>query len=175
MSYDYTYTGKRLETREVGVKALLRPQYDEVRWRRWSEWGDIFPDDSISRTAGRPRHAATAGGPMARPTCGRRGRGRWTRLPWGPTTSARSSSTSTKPRSWRPTARAIGVHADADVHFRPCLAENGVKMHMLTQCTLAPVVLNNGNRREGAVRRRVTSAGRQTINPSCRRANQSRE
>ncbi len=37
-----------------GIKALLRPEYDEVKWRRWSEWG-VFPDDHISRTEGRAK------------------------------------------------------------------------------------------------------------------------
>ncbi|MGD0259510.1 MAG: hypothetical protein ABSD29_06765 [Verrucomicrobiota bacterium] len=51
ISYDYTYTGDRLDSREIGVKALLAAKYDEVKWRRWSEWGS-FPKDSISRTEG---------------------------------------------------------------------------------------------------------------------------
>ena len=51
LSYDYSYSGPNLDAREVGLKALLRPAYDEVKWRRWSEWG-VFPQESISRTEG---------------------------------------------------------------------------------------------------------------------------
>jgi hypothetical protein len=52
LRYDYTYTGDGLETREIGLRTLLRPEYDEINWRRWSEWGDVFPEESISRTVG---------------------------------------------------------------------------------------------------------------------------
>jgi hypothetical protein len=48
---DYTYTVDNLDSREIGIKALLPASYDEVKWRRWSEWG-IFPKGSISRTEG---------------------------------------------------------------------------------------------------------------------------
>ena len=69
VSYDYTYTGKNLETREVGIKALLRPDYDEVKWRRWSEWG-VFPKDSHQpdRRAA-PRRAAIKNGRSSLRTC----------------------------------------------------------------------------------------------------------
>ncbi len=51
ISYDYIYTGNNLDSREVGIKACLPAECDEIKWRRWSEWG-IFPEDSISRTEG---------------------------------------------------------------------------------------------------------------------------
>ena len=147
MSSNYTYTGKRLETREVGIKAMLRPQYDEVCWRRWSEWGDVFPEESISRIASRAKAHRGKQWPNTpanvRPT--------W---PWSLDETAPGHQRFPRdqvPRLRRlidgpPTAQAFGVHSDANVHFRPCLAENGVTMHVLSQCTLAPVVLKKGSR-----------------------------
>ena len=43
----------------------------------------------------------------------------------------------------------VRVDANADVHFRACLADRGVKMHILSQCPLAPVRLNKGTRLTG--------------------------
>ena len=51
ISCDYIYTGNHLDSREIGMRAILPTKYDQVKWRRWSEWG-IFPRDSISRTEG---------------------------------------------------------------------------------------------------------------------------
>lgn len=149
VSYDYAYTGKSLETREVGIKALLNPQYDEVRWRRWSEWGDIFPDESISRTVGRAKARRDSRWPETpanvRPT--------W---PWSLDQTALGTNDfrAVKFSIYEASLVAsdgsgIGVHADANLHFRPCLSKDGVKMHVLTQCTLAPVVLKKGDRLKG--------------------------
>jgi hypothetical protein len=41
------------------------------------------------------------------------------------------------------------VEANADAHFRSCLAKDGVMMHILTQCPLAQVVLKHGDRLTG--------------------------
>ena len=41
------------------------------------------------------------------------------------------------------------VNANADVHFRACLATNGVKMHILSQCPLNQVVLKDSARLTG--------------------------
>jgi hypothetical protein len=38
----------------------------------------------------------------------------------------------------------VEVNANADVHFRACLATNGVKIHILSQCPLNPGVLKRG-------------------------------
>ena len=40
-----------MDTREFGVRLLLKPECDELYWHRWSEWG-VFPKKSISRTDG---------------------------------------------------------------------------------------------------------------------------
>ena len=48
-----------------------------------------------------------------------------------------------------PDGSGVRVEANADAHFRACLATNGVKMHILSQCPLAPVVLKNGARLTG--------------------------
>ena len=48
---DYTYTGQPMDTREAGIRLLLKGACDTVKWRRWSEWG-VFPQESISRTEG---------------------------------------------------------------------------------------------------------------------------
>ena len=42
---------QEMNTREAGIRFELKPACDELRWRRWSEWG-IFPEDSICRTEG---------------------------------------------------------------------------------------------------------------------------
>jgi hypothetical protein len=41
------------------------------------------------------------------------------------------------------------VNANADVHFRACLAVNGVEMHILSACPLVQVVLKKGARVTG--------------------------
>ena len=41
------------------------------------------------------------------------------------------------------------MEANADAHFRSCLAKDGVMMHILNRCPLAPVVLNKGDRIAG--------------------------
>lgn len=43
----------------------------------------------------------------------------------------------------------VRVDANGDVHFRACLAAEGVMMRVLSQCPLAPVVLKNGDRLAG--------------------------
>jgi beta-galactosidase len=148
VSYDYTYSGPDLETREVGLKVLLRPPYDEVKWQRWSEWG-VFPKDSISRTEG----SAKAYRDKKWPAQPANVRPSW---PWSQdetelgTTDFRSIKFNIYHALLAaPDGSSIGVDANADVHFRACLATNGVKMHILSQCPLAQVVLKDGARLAG--------------------------
>ena len=54
VSCDYTYSGKPMDTREAGIRFLLKSGCEELKWRRWSEWG-VFPQESISRTEGSAR------------------------------------------------------------------------------------------------------------------------
>lgn len=150
ISCDYAYSGVDLSTREVGMKLLLEPACDEVRWRRWSEW-DIFPEEHISRTEG-----------VAKARRDKK---------WGPT-DAPESMTPTWPWSLdqtelgtndfraikfniyeaslvAPTGAGIRVRANADVHVRPCLADDGVRLHVLSQCRMGAVPLKKGDRVAG--------------------------
>ncbi|MDE3066925.1 MAG: twin-arginine translocation signal domain-containing protein [Verrucomicrobiota bacterium] len=141
--YDYIYTGDDLDSREVGVKAMLPAEYDEIKWRRWSEWG-IFPEDSICRTEGTARARRDKKWPEqpanVKPT--------W---PWSQnqTELGTADFRSIKFHIYEASLEAsdgsgVQVDANADVHFRACLAEKGVQMHVLSRCPLAPATLKNG-------------------------------
>lgn len=149
VSYDYTYSGPDLETRERGLKALLRPEYEEVKWQRWSEWG-LFPQDSISRTEG----SAKAHRDKKWPAQPANVRPAW---PWSQdepelgTTDFRAIKFNIYHAALvARNGSGVAVDANADVHFRACLATNGVQMHLLSQCPLAPAVLKAGARLTGA-------------------------
>lgn len=146
--WDYTYTGDNLDSREIGIKALLPANCDEVKWRRWSEWG-VFPQDSISRTEGSAKARRDKKWPNqpanVKPT--------W---PWSQdqtelgTADFRSikfciyeASLATSDGS------GVRVDANADAHFRAQLSNQGVMMHVLSQCPLAPVVVKSGARLTG--------------------------
>jgi hypothetical protein len=148
VSYDYAYTGPALNSREIGLKALLRPQYDEVKWRRWSEWG-VFPPDSICRTEGAAKAHRDPKWPDVPPSV----KPAW---PWSQdqTELGTADFRSVKFNIYQaslvaPDHSGVRVEANADAHFRPCLTADGVMMHILTQCSLARVVLNNGDRLTG--------------------------
>ena len=148
VSYDYTYSGPDLETREIGVKALLRPDYDEVKWQRWSEWG-VFPKESISRTEG----SAKARRDKRWPDTPANVRPLW---PWSldQTELGTADFRSIKFNIYHASlvdrdGSGFEVNANADVHFRACLATNGVKMHILSQCPLNQVVLKDSARLTG--------------------------
>ena len=143
VSYDYTYSGPDLDTREIGVKALLRPEYDEVKWRRWSEWGR-FPEDCICRTEG----TAKARRDKKWPDQPANVKPAW---PWSQdqtelgTADFRSIKFCIYEASLvAPDGLGVRIEANADAHFRACLATNGVKMHILSQCPLNQVVLKDG-------------------------------
>ncbi len=148
ISYDYTYTGDDLDSREVGIKALLPAKYDEVKWRRWSEWG-VFLKDSICRTEGTARAYRDKKWPdqpaNVKPA--------W---PWSQdetelgTADFRSIKFCIYEASLvAPDGSGVRVDANADAHFRACLADQGVEMFILSQCPLAQVVLKNGARLTG--------------------------
>jgi hypothetical protein len=148
VSYDYTYSGKPFDSREIGLKALLSPDYNEVKWRCWSEWG-VFPKDSICRTEGSARAYRDKKWPNVLPNI----KPEW---PWSQdqtelgTADFRSIKFNIYEASLvAPNHSGVKVDANADVHFRSCLAKNGVMMHVLTQCPLAQVVLNNGDHLTG--------------------------
>jgi beta-galactosidase len=148
VSYDYTYTGSSFDSREIGLKALLRAEYDEVQWRRWSEWG-IFPKDSICRTEGAAKAHRDKKWPDVPPNI----KPIWA---WSQdqtelgTADFRSVKFNIYEASLvAPNHSGVRVDANADAHFRSCLAGDGVMMHILAQCPVARVPLNNGDRLTG--------------------------
>jgi hypothetical protein len=44
----------------------------------------------------------------------------------------------------------VRVRANADAHVRACLAPDGVMLHLLTECRMGPVVVQDGDRLTGA-------------------------
>ena len=157
--YAYTFTGNKLEAREIGLEALLQPDYDEVQWRRWSEWGR-FPEDSISRTEG----VAKAHRDKKWPDQPANVKPAW---PWSQdqtelgTADFRSIKFCIYEASLvAPGGAGVRVEANADTHFRACLAEKGVKMHILSQCPLAGIVLKNGARLTGECSVRLLARAR---------------
>lgn len=148
ISYDYIYRGGSFDSREIGIKALLYPEYDEVRWRRWSEWG-VFPEDSISRTQGRAKARRDKRWPPQPANV----KPDW---PWSQdqTELGTADFRSIKFHFYEASLVAsdgsgVQAEANADVHFRACLAKEGVRMHILSQCPLAPLVLKRGERLAG--------------------------
>jgi beta-galactosidase len=159
ISYDYAYTGDNLDTREIGIKTLLPAQCDEVKWRRWSEWG-IFPQDSISRTEGTAKAKRDKKWPEQRANI----KPEW---PWSQdqtqlgTADFRSIKFHIYAASLvAPDGSGVQVEANADTHFRACLAAPGVWMHVLSQCPLAPVVLKKGTRLTGDFNVHLAAKGR---------------
>ena len=139
--------------------ALLQPKYDEVKWRRWSEWG-LFPKDSISRTEG----AAKAHRDKKWPDQPANVKPTW---PWSQdqtelgTTDFRSIKFNIYEASLVASdGSGVRVDANADAHFRACLADNGVKMHIFSKCPLAQVVLKKGDRLTGDYSVRLMGKGR---------------
>lgn len=157
ISYDYAYTGEDLDSRELGVRVQLRPECDELKWRRWSEWG-VFPDDCISRTEGRARARRDRQWPdqpaSVKPA--------W---PWSQdqTDLGTADFRSIKFCIYEASLTAAGgsgvrIQANADVHFRAALAGGGIAMHLLSRCPLAPVTLKSGDRLAGEFMMRLVPA-----------------
>lgn len=158
VSYDYTYTGDDFDSREIGLKTLLRPECDEIKWRRWSEWG-VFPDECTCRTEG----SAKARRDSKWPDVPANVKPSW---PWSQdqtelgTNDFRSMKFNIREASLAsPDGSGICVNANADVHFRACLADNAVKMHILSQCPLRAVVLHKGEQLKGEYAVRLVTGG----------------
>lgn len=148
VSYDYTNTGDDLDTREIGLVALLQPECDTIKWKRWSEWG-LFPKDCICRTEG----TAKAHRDKKWPDQPANVKPSW---PWSQdqtelgTADFRSIKFNIYQASLTaPSGSGIRVDADANAHFRACLDPAGVKMHILSECPLSQEVLKNGDRVSG--------------------------
>ncbi len=150
ISYDYIYTGDDLDSREIGLKAVLPAACDKVKWRRWSEWG-LFPDDCICRTEGTAKAARNNRWPEQPANQ----KPNW---PWSQdetelgTTDFRSIKFCIYEASLAASdGSGVRVDANGDLHFRACRSVQGVQMHVLSQCALAPVTLKNGARLSGNV------------------------
>jgi len=147
VSYDYTYSGEEMNTREAGVRFALKPECDEVKWHRWSEW-DVYPDDFIGRTQGSakawsPHHPITPS--PHRPD--------W---PWSQdqTDMGTNDFRSVKFNIYQaslvnPKGGGLAVHANADAHVRPAMSKDAANMHILSYCRLGQVVLRKGDHLTG--------------------------
>jgi hypothetical protein len=51
-SFDYAYSGEAFTVSEMGLRFPLESRYQEITWRRQTEW-DVYPEDHIGRAAGR--------------------------------------------------------------------------------------------------------------------------
>ncbi len=145
---DYTYSGKPMDTREAGIRLLLKRACDELKWRRWSEWG-VFPPGSISRTEG------TAHAHRDR----KWGEARWNQRPAWPWSLDETELGTTDFRSIKyniyeaalVSAKGQGfiAYGNADRHFRAALAPGGVAAHLLWRCPLGQVPLKPNDRLRG--------------------------
>ena len=149
VSYDYTYTGDNFDSREIGLKTVLPAQCDEIKWRRWSEWG-LFPEDSICRTEGTAKAHRDKKWPRQPVNV----KPNW---PWSldETELGTADFRSVKFCIYEaaltaPDGSGMRVDANGDVHFRACLGSQGVNMHVLSQCPLAQVTLKNGSQLAGS-------------------------
>lgn len=159
ISYDYKYSGERLSVREAGIRWVLKPECDELAWRRWSEWGD-FPGDAICRTAGRAKARRDPSWGDAREN----EKPAWPWLldqtPLG-TTDFRSIKFNIYEASLgAPDGSGLAIYANADAHVRACLDPKGVLLHVLSQCRLGPLVLNSGDHIQGECVMTLQPAGR---------------
>jgi hypothetical protein len=144
IGYDYVYTGDDLDSREVGMQVRLPAVCDEIKWRRWSEWG-IFPEDCICRTEGNAKAKRDNKWPDQPPNA----RPQW---PWSQdqTELGTADFRSVKFHIYdaalvSPDGSGVQVKANADAHVRASVAKQGCTLHILSQCSLAPVTLTNGS------------------------------
>ncbi len=148
VSCDYTYSGEETNTREAGIEFLLKPECDEVNWRRWSEWG-VYPEASISRTEGSAKAHRDK----------RWGKERWNVEPEWPWSLDETEMGTADFRSIKfniyeaslvsPSGAGIRVDSDKDAHVRPALMDGGAKLHVLNQCRMGQVVLRKGDQVKG--------------------------
>ena len=143
VAYSYNYSGEDMNAREIGIVARLRPDCDELKWRRWSEW-DVYPEDQIGRTEGTARAwRPDSSGPdneAVRPT--------W---PWALDQTALGTADfrGVKLNIYEaslgaPGGQGLKVFSQADAHVRACVEPGGIAMHVLSDCRIGPVVLHKG-------------------------------
>lgn len=145
VSCDYTYSGPTMDTREAGIRFQLRPTCDELKWRRWSEWG-VFPSDDISRTAGTARARRDK----------KLGEAQWNKRPNWPWSQDETEQGTADFRSVKfniyeaslisKDSARLRVLGKADVHFRAALAGDAINAHILSRCPLGQVPLKSGDR-----------------------------
>ena len=128
------------------MRAALRPECTTLKWRRWSEWGDVYPEDSISRTRGTANARRDAKWPQVADSV----RPSW---PWSQDETEqgiadfRSVKLNIYEASLTNTAgQGVSAHADADAHVVARLADGAVLLHVLSECRLGPVTLKKGDR-----------------------------
>jgi len=148
ISCDYKYSGPTMDTREAGVRILLKPACDEVKWRRWSEWG-VFPKEDISRTEGSAKAHRNPKLVLAR----------WNQRPAWPWSLDETELGTTDFRAVKfniyeaglsaSDGSGLSLHANADAHFRAALATGGVEGYLLSRCRLGQVPLNANDHLKG--------------------------
>jgi hypothetical protein len=153
---DYTYSGKAMDTREAGIRFLLKGACDELKWRRRSEWG-VFPQESISRTEGTARAHRDK----------KWGEARWNQRPIWPWALDETELGTADFRSVKyniyeaalvsPNGSGFNAHAHGDAHFRAALAPGGVAAHLLWRCPLGQVTLKPNDRLQGEFAVRLIS------------------
>ena len=153
---DYTYSGKPMDTREAGIRFLLKGACDTVKWQRWSEWG-TFPQESISRTEGTARAHRDK----------KWGEAHWNVRPAWPWSQDETELGTADFRSVKynireaalvsPDGSGLSAYANGDGHFRTSLAPGGVAAHLLWRCPLGQVPLKPNDRIKGEFVVRLTS------------------
>jgi hypothetical protein len=144
VSCDYIYSGPTMDTREAGICFLLRPACDELKWRRWSEWG-VFPSEDISRTEGTARARRDK----------KLGEAQWNKRPRWPWSQDETEQGTADFRSVKfniyeaslasKDGGGLRVLGKADVHFRAALAGDGIHAHVLSRCPLGQVPIKSGD------------------------------
>ena len=137
-----------MDTREAGIRLLLKESCDGLKWHRWSEWG-VFPQESISRTEG------TAHAHRDR----KWGEARWNQQPAWPWSLDETELGTADFRSIKyniyeatlagPNGSGFGAYASGNAHFRAALVPGGVAAHLLWRCPLGQVPLRPNDRLQG--------------------------
>lgn len=142
---DYNYEGHDTNIREIGVRLKMDVACNQIRWRRWSEWG-VFPDASISRTKG----SANA---WRKGQTGPDKDGVTPEWPWSQDQTAMGTSDfrSIKFHVYDAAlTNKVGggarVVANADAHFRTSMDKGCSWMHIISRCPLGQIPLKAGDK-----------------------------
>jgi hypothetical protein len=156
IDYDYTYSGERMSTRELGVRLELKPECDVLKWNRWSEWS-IFPEDSISRTQGTAK-AMRAGNREVDPE---NIRPTW---PWSQdqtelgTTDFRSIKFNIYAAELTtPHGPGLRLLSNAKAHLRCNLTADAVQFHALSRCRMGQIAIQAGSKLQGSFTTEILS------------------